>query len=381
MLRAPRASAVAADDAIPAETARAIASTDELRFSSDSERGITRRRTGSGFIYLLPDGRRVSDEATLARIRKLAVPPAYEKVWICRDPRGHLQATGIDARGRKQYRYHPQWRSVRDAHKFERMIAFGRALPRIHRRIARDLKLPGLPRDKVLAAVVRLLERTLIRVGNEEYARTNRSYGLTTLRDQHVKVKGARIRFSFRGKHGIRHELEIDAPRVSKVLRKCLELPGQELFGYVDEDGTVRDVSSSDVNSYLKDIAGESFTAKDFRTWYATSAALEALAGHSFRNARESKQKLKSALEDVAQRLGNTVTMCRKCYVNPVVVDAFLAGELREIGLRGSGDERVRLLQLLMRTPAGPGFGRAPGKRRAQHRSVRRRSSHPRSGT
>jgi DNA topoisomerase-1 len=192
-----------------------------------------------------------------------------------------------------------------------------------------------------------------------------------------VKVKGARVRFSFRGKHGIRHELEIDAPRVSKVLRKCLELPGQELFGYVDEDGTVRDVSSSDVNSYLKDIAGESFTAKDFRTWYATSAALEALAGQSFRNARESKQQLKSALEDVAQRLGNTITMCRKCYVNPIVIDAFLAGELREVGLRESGDERVRLLHLLMRTPAGAGFGRASGKRRAHHKSARRRDSHP----
>ena len=381
MLRAPRGSGVKADEAIPADTARAIASTDELRFSSDSEPGITRRRAGGGFVHVMPDGRRVRDEATLARIRKLAVPPAYEKVWICRDPRGHLQATGIDARGRKQYRYHPQWRSVRDAHKFERMIAFGRALPRIHRRIARDFKLPGLPRDKVLAAVVRLLERTLIRVGNEEYARTNKSYGLTTLRDQHVKVKGARVRFSFRGKHGIRHEVEIDAPRVSKVLRKCLELPGQELFGYIDEDGTIRDVSSSDVNGYLKEIAGESFTAKDFRTWYATSAALEALAGQSFRNARESKQKLKSALEDVAKRLGNTVTMCRKCYVNPVVVDAFLAGELREVGLGGSGDERVRLLHLLMRTPAGAGFGRVPGKRRAHHKSARRRGSHRRTRT
>jgi DNA topoisomerase-1 len=377
MLRAPRGSraAVAADDAIPLDTARAIATAEELRFSSDSEPGITRRRAGGGFVYVMPDGRRVTDEPTLARIRKLAVPPAYEKVWICRDGRGHLQATGIDARGRKQYRYHPQWRSVRDAHKFERMIAFGRALPRIHRRIARDFKLSGLPRDKVLAAVVRLLERTLIRVGNDEYARTNKSYGLTTLRDQHVKLKGAHVRFSFRGKHGIRHEVEIDAPRVSKVLKKCLELPGQELFGYIGEDGTVRDVSSSDVNTYLKEISGESFTAKDFRTWYATSAALEALAGESFSNARESKQKLTAALGDVAERLGNTVTMCRKCYVNPVVVDAFLAGELRDVAMRGTGDERVRLLHLLMRTPAGAGFGRAPAKRRACVRSTRGKGS------
>jgi DNA topoisomerase-1 len=377
MPRAPRVSRAAptADEAIPADTARAIASAEELRFSTDADPGITRRRAGGGFVFVMPDGRRVTDEATLARIRKLAVPPAYEKVWICKDPRGHLQATGIDARGRKQYRYHPHWRSVRDAHKFERMMAFGRALPRIHRRIAHDLKVPGLPRDKVLAAVVRLLERTLIRVGNDEYARTNKSYGLTTLRDHHVKVNGARVRFSFRGKHGIRHEVEIDAPRVSKVLRKCLELPGQELFGYIDEHDIVRDVSSSDVNSYLKEISGESFTAKDFRTWYATSAALEALAGESFSNARESKQKLKSALEAVADRLGNTVTMCRKCYVNPVVVDAFLAGELREVELRGTGDERVRLLHFLTRTPAGAGFGRAPRKGRRPAQSTRRKRS------
>jgi DNA topoisomerase I len=381
MLRAPRGSRAAAarNGDLPPDTARAIASAEELRFSSDSEPGIARRRSGGGFVYVTSDGKRVTDEATLARIRKLAVPPAYEKVWICRDSHGHLQATGIDARGRKQYRYHPEWRSVRDAHKFERMTAFGRALPRIHRRISRDLKLPGLPRAKVLAAIVRLLERTLIRVGNEEYARTNRSYGLTTLRDQHVKLRGAHVRFSFRGKHGIRHEVEIDAPRVSKVLRKCLDLPGQELFGYIDEDGTVRDVSSSDVNNYLKEIAGASFTAKDFRTWYATAAALEALAGQSFSNARESKQKLKSTLEDVAERLGNTVTMCRKCYVNPIVVDAFLAGELRDVALGANGDERVRLLHLLTRTPAGAGFGRALGKRSSAHKRPRRKGSPHRS--
>ena len=378
MLRAPRDSggAAAGEEAIPAATAQAIASADDLRFSTDAEPGITRRRAGAGYVYIDPDGRRLNDPTALARIRKLAIPPAYRNVWICSDARGHLQATGIDARGRKQYRYHERWRAVRDAHKFERMMAFGKALPRIHRRISQDFKLQGVPREKVLAAVVRLLERTLIRVGNGEYARTNRSYGLTTMRTQHVKVRGERVRFTFRGKHGIRHDVEIDAPRVSKVLRKCLELPGQELFGYVDHDGTVRDVTSSDVNRYLKEISGEDFTAKDFRTWYATSEALEALAGEEFRTARESKQKLKAALEKVARRLGNTVTMCRKCYVNPVVVDAFLAGELRDVSLSGAGSERVRLLHFLTRTPGGLGLKRAPTARGSSRRRMRAPRAH-----
>jgi DNA topoisomerase-1 len=308
----------------------------------------------------MPDGRRLKDEATLARIRKLAVPPAYRDVWICRDARGHLQATGIDARGRKQYRYHERWRSVRDAHKFERMSAFGRALPRIHRRITRDLKLPGLQRDKVLATVVRLLERTLIRVGNAEYARSNGSFGLTTLRNRHVTVNGSVVRFTFRGKHGIRHTIEIEAPRASKVIRSCLELPGQELFEYMDDAGQVRDIGSSDVNAYLKVITGEDFTAKDFRTWYATSEALESLLGRDFRTAKQAKGTLKEVLENVSRRLGNTPTMCRKCYINPVVVDAFLAGELRRLPPAKAGAERVHLLQLLGRTPQGVGFGRAP---------------------
>jgi DNA topoisomerase-1 len=369
-----KASSGAAEAAIPASSAQAIASCDDLRFSSDCEPGITRRRAGSGFFYLLPNGRRVSDETTLARIRKLAIPPAYRDVWICRDASGHLQATGIDARGRKQYRYHERWRSVRDEHKFERMMDFGCALPRIRRRIARDLKLPGMPREKVLATIVRLLERTLIRIGNEEYARTNKSYGLTTLRNRHVGVKGNVVHFRFRGKHGIKHEVEVEDPRVAKVLRRCLDLPGQELFEYVADDGAVRDVGSSDVNEYLKAIAGETFTAKDFRTWYATTAALQSLAGQAFLTAKESRAKLKQALQEVADRLGNTPTMCRKCYVNPVVVDAFLAGELRDVALRRGGDERVRLLQLLTRTPAGVGFKRAP---RAKRKAARRASNHP----
>jgi DNA topoisomerase I len=379
MLKAPRASdtAAAAASTISAASAETIASCDDLRYSSDSEPGITRRRAGSGFYYVMPNGQRVSDEATLARVRKLAIPPAYRDVWICRDGRGHLQATGIDARGRKQYRYHERWRSVRDEHKFERMMGFGRVLPRIHRRIARDMRLSGMPREKVLATLVRLLEETLIRVGNDEYARTNKSYGLTTLRNRHVNLRGARVRFSFRGKHGIQHEVEIADPRVAKVLRGCLDLPGQELFQYVDENGSVRDVTSSDVNEYLREITGEPYTAKDFRTWHATSEVLELLAGEHFGTAKESKEKLKQALQTVAKRLGNTPTMCRKCYVNPVVVDAFLAGELRAVALRAGGNERVRLLHLLTRTPTGVVFKRTPKKRGA---SRRRGPIHPKRG-
>ena len=383
MLRAPRdsESAVASATTIPAASAQAIASCDDLRYSTDAEPGISRRRAGSGFYYAMPNGQRVADEVTLARIRKLAIPPAYRDVWICRDAYGHLQATGIDARGRKQYRYHERWRSVRDEHKFERMTGFGRALPRIHRRIARDMKLPGMRREKVVATVVSLLEQTLIRVGNGEYARTNKSYGLTTLRNRHVNLRGDKVRFNFRGKHGIKHDVEIEDPRVAKVLRACLDLPGQELFEYVDENGTVRDVTSSDVNEYLREITGAPYTAKDFRTWHATSEVLECLAGQHFNTVKESKAQLKEALQTVANRLGNTPTMCRKCYVNPVVVDAFLAGELRSVALNGSGNERVRLLHLLTGTPTGVAFKRAPKKRGATRGVARRSGSiHPKKG-
>jgi DNA topoisomerase-1 len=387
-VRAPAASRRARQEdaapAIPASSAEAIASCDDLRYSSDAEPGIKRRRVGTGFSYVMHDGRRVKDAATLARIRKLAIPPAYRDVWICSDDKGHIQATGIDARGRKQYRYHPKWREVRDAHKFERMIAFGKALPRIHRRISRDLKLPGMPREKVLATLVRLLESTLIRVGNVEYARENRSYGLTTLRNRHVKLNGNVVRFRFRGKHGIEHEIRIEDPRAAKVVRGCLDLPGQDLFQYLDDAGEARDLGSSDVNAYLHEIAGAEFTAKDFRTWHATIEALEALAGHSFATARDAKQKMKEVLQSISKKLGNTPAMCRKCYVNPVVIDAFLAGELRENALRGTGNERVRLLQLLTRTQAGNGIAgalrrslgeRAQAKRAANSRTQTR--THP----
>jgi DNA topoisomerase-1 len=385
MTRVPSADRVAgkengASPAILASSAETIANCDDLRYSSDAEPGIKRRRVGTGFSYATHDGRRVSDAATLDRIRKLAIPPAYRDVWICRDARGHIQATGIDARGRKQYRYHPKWREVRDAHKFERMIAFGKALPRIHRRISRDLKLPGMQREKVLATIVRLLESTLIRVGNVEYAKQNRSYGLTTLRNRHVKLNGNVVRFRFRGKHGIEHEIRIEDPRAAKVVRSCLDLPGQDLFQYVDDAGQVHDIGSSDVNAYLHEIAGADFTAKDFRTWHATVEALEALAGHSFVSARDAKQKMKEVLQSIAGKLGNTPAMCRKCYVNPVVIDAFLAGELQDNALRGTGNERVRLLQLLMRTQAGTGIAGAL-RRTLRERAKAKRPANARTHT
>ena len=376
--RRSKSNAAAVAAAISPSSAEAIEASDELRYSNDSEPGIKRRRAGSGFVYTTANGKRVSDGPVLERIRQLAVPPAYRDVWICRDARGHIQATGIDARGRKQYRYHPKWREIRDAHKFERMMVFGKALPRIHRRIARDLKLPGMPREKVLATLVRLLETTLIRVGNDEYARENKSYGLTTLRTRHVKRKGHALLFRFRGKHGIEHEVKIEDPRAAKVIRGCLDLPGQELFQYKDDDGEIRDVGSSDVNEYLREVSGEEFTAKDFRTWHATSEALEALAGHRFTTAREANEKMKEVLQTVAKRLGNTPAMCRKCYINPVVIDAFLAGELRENALKGGGNERVRLLQILTRTPAGRGFGKPARKRSRKHVKTGRASAHGR---
>ncbi len=369
-----------ADSALPpvAQLNKPVAAANgELVYSSDVQSGIRRRPSGSGFSYIGTDGRAVRDETTLARIRKLAIPPAYRDVWICTKANGHLQATGYDARGRKQYRYHPRWREVRDADKFRRMLEFGRALPRIHRRIAADLRLPGVPRDKVLATVVRLLETTLIRVGNDQYARENHSYGLTTLRNRHVAVHGDVIEFEFRGKHGIRHRVTVADPRTAAVVRRCRELPGQELFEYIDEHGVRRDVSSSDVNDYLKTITGEPYTAKDFRTWYATIEALAQLTGRDFRTAREAKQRVKDMLCAVSARLGNTPTMCRKCYVHPGVIDAFLAGELRDAsGVRVN--QRARLLQLLRRisvpaTAVPLKWGAAP--RRARSRGRRRTPS------
>ena len=300
-----------------------------LRYVSDESPGIKRSRAGKAFVYISPQGKPIKDPATLARIKSLAIPPAYRDVWICPDPNGHIQAVGRDARGRKQYRYHPRWREVRDENKYDKMIDFARALPKIRARTMRDLKKPGLPREKVLATVVQLMEKTLIRVGNDEYARTNDSYGLTTLRDRHAKVKPNKVHFQFKGKHGICHQIELDDPRLAKVVRDCQDLPGYELFQYVGEDGEVRDIGSADVNDYLREIAGDEFTAKDFRTWAGTVLASQALQElEKFDTKAQAKKNVVAAVERVAQRLGNTKAVCRKCYIHPAVLNAYLDGNL-----------------------------------------------------
>jgi DNA topoisomerase-1 len=307
------------------ESARAAG----LHYSSDERPGFRRVRKGKTFRFLRADNRPVTDPSDVERIRKLAIPPAWTDVWICPDPRGHLQATGRDARGRKQYRYHPRWREVRDETKYGRMIAFGRALPAIRRRTEMDLRRGGLPREKVLAAVVRLLEKTFIRVGNDEYARTNHSFGLTTMRDGHVKVSGSKVRFIFRGKSGIDHELELDDRRLARIVKQCRDLPGQELFQYLDETGTVVDVGSADVNAYLKDITGQDFTSKDFRTWAGTVLASELLREcEAAASPTKAKKNIVSAVEVVARQLGNTKAVCRKCYIHPAVIDAYLDGTI-----------------------------------------------------
>jgi DNA topoisomerase-1 len=308
----------------PSATAR-------LRHSTDRKPGITRRRAGRGFTYGDPDGRRVRDRETLERIRTLAVPPAWTDVWICPDPLGHLQATGRDARGRKQYRYHARFRQRRETDKYERLVAFARALPAIRRHVDRDLARPGLPREKVLAAVVRLLELTLIRVGNEEYRRLNRSFGLTTLRDRHATVRGTSIRFRFKGKSGRPHEVGLRDRRLAAVIRRCQDLPGQELFQYVGDEGEPVDIASDDVNDYLRSIAGgAAVTAKDFRTWAGTVLAYRALrALDEPETATEAKQNVVAAIRDTADQLGNTAAVCRRSYVHPVVVEAYLDPRLR----------------------------------------------------
>ncbi len=300
-----------------------------LVYVSDEERGIRRERKGEGFAYYKTNGERLTDEATLERIRKLAIPPAYVDVWICPKANGHLQATGRDARGRKQYRYHPQFRELRESTKYEHMMEFARALPAIRAKLAAHMALRGLPREKVLATVVHLLETTLIRIGNDDYARENKSYGLTTLRNPHVKVEGAQLRFQFQGKSGKTWRLQVKDRRIAKIVRACQELPGQRLFQYKDEDGEIREVSSADVNAYLKEITGTDITAKDFRTWAGTVLAALALQEfEAFDSQAAQKKNLKAAIERVASRLGNTPTICRKCYIHPEVLNAYTEGQL-----------------------------------------------------
>ena len=294
-----------------------------LRYGSDAAAGIARRRAGNGFSYQL-NGRAVRERQTLARIKSLAIPPAWEQVWINPREDGHLQATGRDARGRKQYRYHRRWREVRDETKYGRMLAFAKALPRIRRRLGQDLALPGLPRAKVLATVVRLLETTRMRVGNDEYARENESYGLTTLRTRQVRVNGTKLEFRFRGKSGVWHQFALHDRSLAAIVQRMRDLPGYELFQYLDEDGETRAVDSADVNAYLKSIAGEEFTSKDFRTWAGTVLAAEALSECGPKNG------LSHAIERVARQLGNTKAVCRKCYIHPAVIDAYVDGTLAE---------------------------------------------------
>jgi DNA topoisomerase-1 len=312
-----------------------------LRYVSDEQPGYSRKQNGDDFEYFDTKGKLITDETRLLRIRRLAIPPAYTDVWICPTANGHLQATGRDARGRKQYRYHEKWREARDETKYDRMLIFGAALPKIRERVEADLALPGLPKNKVLATIVSIMERTFIRVGNEEYARTNKSYGLTTMRNKHVDVKGAKVQFNFRGKSGVEHSVDIADRRLARIVKKVQDLPGQELFGFVDDDGVARDIKSQDVNDYLREITGEDFTAKDFRTWAGTVLAAVAL-NHldACETQKEAKKNVKNAINAVAKILGNTPAVCRKCYVHPAVLETYLSGNMIE-GLKRKTEEAL----------------------------------------
>lgn len=299
-----------------------------LRYVDVTTPGITRHRAGKGFSYRDADGNRITDRKVRKRIGSLAIPPAWNDVWISADADGHIQATGRDLKHRKQYRYHPSWHEVRDETKYERMMQFGRALPGIRERVDADLRRHGLPREKVLAAIVHLLETTLIRVGNDEYARTNKSFGLTTMRDRHVDITSTTLDFEFQGKSGVQHEIELRNPRLARIVKACQDLPGQQLFQYLDDDGQRHAIGSDDVNLYLKQITGQDYTAKDFRTWAGTVLAAQALAEFEVVDTDTiAKKNVVSAIESVAARLGNTTTICRKCYVHPAVIDAYLAGD------------------------------------------------------
>ena len=322
-----------------------------LRYSSDFEKGLRRLHAGKGFEYLDAKGDRIADEETLDRIKSLAIPPAWTDVWICADERGHLQATGRDARGRKQYRYHPRWRELRDADKFDHLMEFARVLPRIRRRVREDIQLAGLPRRKVLALLVQLLERTCIRIGNERYAEENDSFGLTTMRNRHVKVSGARVEFQFRGKSGKFHRIAIDDPQIARIVRHCRDLPGQELFQYRDEKDEVQSVTSSDVNDYLKEVSGyDEISTKDFRTWNGSVFVASMLRGRVRRDERVGITHVAAAVRAASQQLGNTPAICRKSYVHPRVLDPrtwqqALAASRR--GPRGLRAEEAAFLSLI----------------------------------
>jgi DNA topoisomerase I len=312
----------------PVESAKAA----NLRYVTDSTPGISRQKRGTGFEYIDPSGKVIRDPEELQRFKSLAIPPAWREVWICPLHNGHLQATGRDIKGRKQHRYHPRWREVRDENKYGRILSFAKALPVIREKVDNDLRLPGLPRDKILATVVRLLETSHIRVGNEEYARQNKSYGLATLRNRHVNVSGSTIRFEFRGKSGVEHALDINDRRLAKIIKRCQDLPGYELFQYLDQDGERHTIDSSDVNEYIRQIAGEEFSTKDFRTWAGTVLAARALQQcETAESNSQSKRNIVQAVESVAKKLGNTKAVCRKCYIHPAVIDAYTDGSLLRV--------------------------------------------------
>jgi DNA topoisomerase-1 len=349
---------VSAEVLDPEEAARSAG----LHYVSDQTPGIRRRRAGKGFVYISPQGDRLTDPDELARIKALAVPPAWTDVWICPSRLGHLQATGRDARGRKQYRYHDRWREVRDQTKYERVIDFGRALPSLRATVDDDLGRPGLPREKVLAAVVRLLDSAFIRVGNTVYARENGSYGLTTMRDQHVNVFGSRMRFRFRGKGGKLSTVDLTDRRLAAVVKRCQDLPGEELFQFVDDDGQIGTVTSEDVNGYVQAITGQDFTAKDFRTWAGSALCAQALVeGGGFRSEREAQSRIVQAIKVVAEKLGNTPAVCRACYVHPWVLESYTnralqkewkaAGRPSRPAPSGLRDDEAALLRILETEP------------------------------
>jgi DNA topoisomerase-1 len=332
---------------VPNSDPPAAAKAAGLRYVHDDRPGISREPVPggeagkSGFRYLDARGEPVEDEATLQRIKSLAIPPAWLDVWICPQANGHLQATGRDARGRKQYRYHPKWREARDEVKYERMIKFGKALPLIRKEVDRALSLPGLPREKVLATIVYLLEATMMRIGNDEYARENKSYGLTTLRNRHVKIDGSEVEFRFRGKSGVYHDVKVHDRRLARIIQRTRDLPGQDLFQYLDEDGERHTVGSADVNDYLRTITGEDYTAKDFRTWSGTVLAAMALREfEKFDSEAQAKKNVVRAIESVAERLGNTPSVCRKCYVHPAVLESYLDGTMVE-GLLARAEQEL----------------------------------------
>ena len=330
----------------------------DLHYVDDTQPGIRRKKQRGKFCYFDPAGQRITDPDEIRRINALAVPPAYTDVWICADPRGHLQATGRDARGRKQYRYHPRWREVRDLDKYSRLRDFGLALPKLRKRLEALLAAPGFSRDKVMATVITLLDATLIRVGNTQYARDNHSYGLTTLRNRHVEINGSAILFQFRGKSGVEHQITVKDRRLARIIKRCQEIPGQNLFQYLDENGERHSITSSDVNAYLQTLTGADFTAKDYRTWAGSALALAVLRELQWQPESEAKRHVVEMVKNVARQLGNTPAVCRKCYIHPAVLEGFVLGTLAQLpkprmrkGLRAEEVGLAMLLEKLVSEP------------------------------